>query len=119
MIDPGSCAVAAEQKSAVAKLMEGLRKEYDSFFQPLLPETVVNQIELWVKEKQRVQYAKARLYQHFSSQAEFLEAEAYANDNKVLIWSKHAPEGMRCLLAVRADAHDAMKRFLKARTQHG
>lgn len=86
---------------------------------PVLPETVVNQIELWVKEKQRVQYAKARLYQHFSSQAEFLEAEAYANDNKVLIWSKHAPEGMRCLLAVRADAHDAMKRFLKARTQHG
>ena len=38
MIDPGSFAVAAEQKSAVAKLMEGLRKEYDSFFQPLLPE---------------------------------------------------------------------------------
>ncbi len=86
---------------------------------PVLPETVVNQIQLWAKEKQRVQYTKARLYERFSSEAEFLDAEAYARDIKVLLWSKRAPEGWQCLLAVRADAHDTMKRFLKARTQSG
>ena len=85
----------------------------------MLPETVVNQIQLWAKEKQRVQYTKARLYERFSSEAEFLDAEAYARDIKVLLWSKRAPEGWQCLLAVRADAHDTMKRFLKARTQSG
>ena len=37
-LDAAAFATAAEQKSAVDELMDGLREEYDSFFQPLRPE---------------------------------------------------------------------------------
>jgi len=37
-LDEGSAATAAAPASPVAKLMAGLRQEYDSFFQPFLPE---------------------------------------------------------------------------------
>ena len=82
---------------------------------PVLPETVVNQIQLWVKEKQRIQYTRACIYDDFAAVDECAAAEAYARDNKVLLWSKVTAEASTCVLAVRADAHEAMKRFLKAR----
>ena len=59
---------------------------------PVLPETVTNQIQLWAKEKQRVQFDDVWLYDGFSSLAEFDAADKYARDNRVHLWSKRGTE---------------------------
>jgi len=82
---------------------------------PVLPETVINQLHLWAKEKQRIQYTKAKIYEKFSSEAEFLAAEAYAKDNRVHLWSRCADVAADSVLAVRSDAHERMKSFLRGK----
>lgn len=73
-------------------------------------------MHLWAKEKARVQFALARLYEQFASEQDFVDAETYAKDNKVLLWSKRGHEGWDCALAVREDAHETMKRWFRSKS---
>lgn len=86
---------------------------------PVLPETVVNQIHLWAKERSRLQFDAARLYEQFASLASFNEAEAYARDNGVLLWSRRGAESAQCAIAVKRDAGGIMKSFLRAAAEGG
>jgi hypothetical protein len=82
---------------------------------PVLPETVVEQVRLWAKERDRIRDAPARLYEHFASVAVFDKAEQYARDNGVHLWSKRdAARPAACQLVVVADAHERMKSFLRS-----
>jgi transcription initiation factor TFIIH subunit 4 len=86
---------------------------------PVLPETVVNQVMLWAKERGRLQFASARLYEGFDTLVDFEAAEAYARDNGMLLWARKGEDGRRCALAVAAAAHVQMKKFLRSLTAPG
>jgi len=84
---------------------------------PILPETVVNQIHLWAKERDRISAQRCKLYDNFDSFGDFDQAVTYAGEMGVLLWSKRnsdARQVRRCVLAVAADGHAAMKSFLAA-----
>jgi len=84
---------------------------------PILPETVVDQMRLWAAERDRLRAAPARLYESFVSLAVFDEAEQYARDIGVHLWSRREQVPTKCALVVAADAHDRMKSFLKSQRQ--
>jgi transcription initiation factor TFIIH subunit 4 len=85
---------------------------------PVLPETVVDQMRLWAAERDRLRPAPARLYENFVSLAVFDEAEQYARDIGVHLFShRHQQIPKMCSLVVAADAHDRMKSFLKSLSQ--
>ena len=81
---------------------------------PVMPETVVHQLQLWARERHRLQMHRARVYEGFLSAAEFAAAEAYARDSGVHLWARRAPEPHRCALAVNAAAHGEMKKFIRS-----
>jgi transcription initiation factor TFIIH subunit 4 len=82
---------------------------------PVLPETVINQINLWAKDRHRLAVHEVVLYEHFASEEEFAATQQYARDNNVLVWARGAPEIHDCRLAVDASAREGMKRFIRAR----
>ena len=81
---------------------------------PILPETVVDQMRLWAAERDRLRAAPARLYENFVSFAVFDEAEQYARDIGVYLFSRRQQTPKMCALVVAADAHDRMRSFLKS-----
>ena len=81
---------------------------------PILPETVVDQMRLWAGERDRLRSAPARLYENFVSFAVFDEAEQYARDIGVYLFSRRQQTPKMCALVVAADAHDRMRSFLKS-----
>lgn len=84
---------------------------------PVLPETVVNQIHLWAKERSRMAADRCKLYDAFDSLRRFDEACTYAREIGAHLWSRRFPEERnlhKCSLAVRAEAHGSMKSFLRA-----
>jgi hypothetical protein len=86
----------------------------------VLPETVVNQIHLWAKERERAVAAKCKLYDRFDSLGAFDAAATYATEAGIYLWSRRSPDERqlgKCALAVQADGHPAMKRFLEAGRQ--
>lgn len=86
----------------------------------MLPETVVNQVHLWAKERERAVAAKCKLYDRFDSLAAFDAAATYATEAGIYLWSRRCAEERllgSCALAVQADGHPAMKRFLAAGRQ--
>ena len=88
---------------------------------PVLPETVVNQLSLWAKERTRASYAPVHWYREFATADDFRAAVQYARDMHAYVWSRDAGEGYdaapRSVLAVRADAHERMKGFLQQQKQ--
>ena len=80
---------------------------------PAMPETVINQVILWAGERHRLQMNKAYLYEGFGSMDEYLATEKYTRDYSVFLFAWPHAEAHRCALAVRADAHAAIKKFIK------
>ena len=82
---------------------------------PTLPETVVNMINLWAKERDRVTFHAVHLVEGFQSHAEWKAAEAYAKDNRVLLWSRGDAEKLdRNAIAVNSAAVKQIKSFLQS-----
>ena len=83
---------------------------------PCLPETVINQMNLWAKERDRVTMHSVYFYEGFQAWEEFKALEEYARDNRVLVWSKgDAAAVHKCMVAVNSAAHQQMRSFLKNR----
>mmetsp|Transcript_24851 Transcript_24851/g.56652 ORF Transcript_24851/g.56652 Transcript_24851/m.56652 type:complete len:203 (-) Transcript_24851:509-1117(-) len=81
---------------------------------PVLPETVVNQIQLWAQERNRLQADPARVYDDFSSLEEFDAIVRYAQDCGVHLWSKRVPDELRkSALGVHESGHARMKLFIQ------
>jgi len=77
--------------------------------QPIVPETVTDQIKLWESERHRVKLDTGVLYEQFPSQDVFKRAEAYAKTNGFLIWANASKQ----LLFVTEKGHDDLKAWLK------
>ena len=85
----------------------------------VMPETVVDQLHLWARERHRLRLAQCYLYERFNSVEEFEATEKYAKDTGAHLWSRRAEHGPRCALAVRAATHKDMKLFIrKWRAEH-
>ncbi|KAI9476627.1 RNA polymerase II transcription factor B subunit 2 [Zychaea mexicana] len=80
---------------------------------PILPLTVVDQIQLWEMERCRLKTTSAYLYHEFNMQADFDAAEKYAKDIDVLLWSNPKKRTM----AITQSGHDQVKGFVKRRLQ--
>ena len=83
----------------------------------LLPETVVDQLNLWAREKERVHVAPAVVFDLFESLELFDEMKKHAENMRALLWSqrgKESDEGTglaQCALAVSVDAKAEMKQY--------
>ena len=80
---------------------------------PIMPDSVINQVHLWAKERHRLHFNHAQLYEGFSSLDEFSAIEKYAKDTGALLWSRRGADGHKCSIAVHAAAHQDMKQFVK------
>jgi transcription initiation factor TFIIH subunit 4 len=76
---------------------------------PIIPGTVVDQIMLWEKERDRFIFKDGVLYSQFNSQPDFDLLKKYANDLGVLIWDNPS----RRVMVVSHDGHDEVRRFWK------
>jgi hypothetical protein len=66
---------------------------------PILPPTVVDQIQLWENERDRFIFTEGVLYSQFLSQADFDILRDYAQDLGVLTWQNERRRTMvRCNL---------------------
>lgn len=79
---------------------------------PLLPVTVTDQIRLWERERNRISGEEGRLYEGFSSFADYELVRDYAIQQSVLIY--HNDESR--LLFVTAAGHEVMRDFISRRT---
>ena len=83
----------------------------------LLPETVVDQLNLWAREKERVHVAPAVVFDLFESLELFDEMKQHAEDMRALLWSRRGKESdegtglAQCALAVSVDAKAEMKQY--------
>ncbi|KAI9248865.1 RNA polymerase II transcription factor B subunit 2 [Phascolomyces articulosus] len=81
---------------------------------PILPLTVVDQIQLWEMERCRLKSHEAYLYHEFNMQADFDAAEKHARDIDVLLWSNPKKRTM----VIAHGGHDQVKGFVKRRLQN-
>mmetsp|Transcript_25421 Transcript_25421/g.35026 ORF Transcript_25421/g.35026 Transcript_25421/m.35026 type:complete len:319 (-) Transcript_25421:106-1062(-) len=77
--------------------------------QPVVPETVADQIQLWEADMHRVKRSDVVLYEDFPSLESFHTVRQHAQDQGFLVWA-HLPS-MR--IAVHASAHAGMREFVK------
>ncbi|XP_054277744.1 general transcription factor IIH subunit 4 [Macrosteles quadrilineatus] len=76
---------------------------------PVLPPTVVDQIQLWENERDRFIFTEGVLYSQFLSQADFDILRDYAQDLGVLTWQNDR----RRTMVVTKQGHDEVKKFWK------
>ena len=74
---------------------------------PLIPPTVSDQIRLWERERDRLEFGEGVLYSDFYSARDFETVETYAKDLGVLLWSNTAKR----LMVVTSGGHDEVRRF--------
>ena len=98
------------ERNAHARMLTG-RPE---LCRPVVPDTVLDQMHLWARERHRLHVTHARLYEGFTSEAEFAAAEQYAADCGVCIWAHGEADGRKCALLVNAVSHADMKSFLRS-----
>ena len=80
----------------------------------VMPETVIDQLHLWARERHRLSINKCALFQGFRSVEEFNAAETYAKDSSGYLWSKREAEGRGCALAVKEAVKGDLKSFVKS-----
>jgi transcription initiation factor TFIIH subunit 4 len=77
----------------------------------LLPQTVVDQINLWEIEMNRLKLTQSFLYKNFHSEKEFILAAKYAKDLNFLLWESTDPKNRRII--VSAEGHEIVKQYVK------
>ncbi|PSN55058.1 General transcription factor IIH subunit 4 [Blattella germanica] len=82
---------------------------------PVLPPTVVDQIQLWENERNRFVFSEGILYSQFLSQADFEVLRDHALDLGVLTWQN--PQ--RRTMVVTRSGHEEVKRFWKRYSKGG
>lgn len=77
----------------------------------LLPQTVVDQINLWEIEMNRLKLTQSFLYKNFHSEKEFILAAKYAKDLNFLLWESTDPKNR--IIIVSAEGHEIVKQYVK------
>ncbi len=81
----------------------------------LIPPTVIDQIYLWEKERDRFSFRDGVLYNQFLSHADFDTVRNYANSIGVSVW---ANDKNRTVVVTR-EGHDSVKKFWRQHSKGG
>lgn len=74
-----------------------------------IPPTVIDQINLWEREREKFIFTKGRLYSQFISQLDFDHLRKYADDLGYLIFDNSAAR----VMVVHEDGHEAVRKYWK------
>jgi transcription initiation factor TFIIH subunit 4 len=80
-------------------------------FQPIIPETIIDQIRLWEMEKNRIRLCPGYLYENFLRQDDYEEVLKYARGLNYVLWNYD----LKRLLVISEEGHDHVKAFVKQR----
>jgi len=78
-----------------------------------LPPVIEDQLHLWERERQRLKVADGSLYQQFASDEDLLLVVNEATRLSALLYVNYS----RRIVAIRSEAHPAIKAFIKAELQ--
>jgi transcription initiation factor TFIIH subunit 4 len=76
---------------------------------PVIPENIADQLYLWERERNRVQFMEGSLFDGFASKDEFEQVRGYAQDLAVLTWS----DAIHLKLAIATDGIDRVRHFIQ------
>jgi transcription initiation factor TFIIH subunit 4 len=79
---------------------------------PVVPETITDQLLLWESERNRVQYHRGVLFDTFPTHEAFLKVVDYAKDLGVFIWSNPKERYLMITESGHGDIHKFMKKNL-------
>lgn len=74
-----------------------------------LPPTVIDQIYLWEREREKFIFTEGRLYSQFNSQSDFDTLMKFALDNNYLVFDNPSSR----VMVVHEDGHDAVRKYWK------
>lgn len=74
-----------------------------------IPPTVIDQINLWEREREKFVFTEGRLYSQFNSQLDFDHLRKYADDHGFLIFDNPAAR----VMVVHEDGHEAVRKYWK------
>ena len=74
-----------------------------------LPPTVVDQINLWEREREKFVFTEGRLYSQFNSQSDFELLRRFADDRGFLIFDNPAAR----VMVVHEDGHEDVRKYWK------
>lgn len=74
-----------------------------------IPPTVIDQINLWEREREKFIFTEGRLYSQFNSQLDFDHLRKYADDHGFLIFDNPAAR----VMVVHEDGHEAVRKYWK------
>ncbi|TYZ65538.1 hypothetical protein PybrP1_007715 [[Pythium] brassicae (nom. inval.)] len=76
---------------------------------PIIPENIADQIYLWERERNRVQFVEGLLFDGFNTQEEFEQVVQYAKDLNVLTWT----DRIHFKLAISSAGIDSVRHFIQ------
>lgn len=76
---------------------------------PVIPENIADQLYLWERERNRVQFLEGSLFDGFNSKDEFEQVKLYAEDLDVLTWA----DAIHFKLTIAAKGIDSVRRFIQ------
>lgn len=74
-----------------------------------IPPTVIDQIYLWEREREKFLFTEGRLYSQFNSQSDFDLLRKYAEDHGFLIFDNPAAR----VMVVHEDGHEGVRKYWK------
>ena len=74
-----------------------------------IPETVIDQIYLWEKEREKFLFTEGRLYSQFNSQSDFDLLRKYAEDHGFLIFDNPSAR----VMVVHENGHEGTRKYWK------
>lgn len=74
-----------------------------------IPPTVIDQIHLWERERDKFIFTEGRLYSQFNSQSDFDLLRKYAEDHGFLIFDNPTSR----VMVVHEDGHEAVRKYWK------
>lgn len=74
-----------------------------------IPPTVIDQIHLWEREREKFVFTEGRLYSQFNSQQDFDLLRKYAEDHGFLVFDNPSSR----VMVVHEDGHEAVRKYWK------
>lgn len=75
----------------------------------MIPPTIVDQITLWEKERNRLVFNQSFLYKNFELEEEFDASLAYASDLGFLLWH----DVQKRWMVINSEGHAIMRDYIK------
>ena len=79
-----------------------------------MPPTVVDQINLWEMERNRLRMTKGYLYKEFDSEEDFDAALRHARELDILLWHTKGAQSQPALV-IDAEGHQLLRTFVRNR----